>query len=254
MSCRNPSYLQTDLIRLGSALVSVVAVLDPLDGQESAMYLDAFPDLLRPFKQHYLVNLDGDFVGVRPGKHRRNVKQARKKVRVEIASRPSEHHAEWVALYRQLIAYRNATSSSADFTEAGLQAQLDLPGMRYYRAMVEDTCVAASLWLDRGDHTVYHLSASNETGHRLMASYALVDAALEDAAMRGLGFANLGGAAGLEDDESDGLAQFKLGWSNERATALIGGKILDHAAYEEICGPTETGSAFFPAYRSGGRK
>jgi len=88
MSCPEGGELEADLAGLGSSLVSLVAVLDPLVSPETRWREAAFPDLLRPFKRHYLVDLEQDFVGARDSHHRRNVRRAAGAVTVERAERP----------------------------------------------------------------------------------------------------------------------------------------------------------------------
>ena len=73
--------------------------------------------------------------------------------------------------------------------------------------------------------------------------------ALRDGGERGLERANLGGAAGMADDEKDGLAMFKQGWSSETVDAYLGGRIVDREAYSSLCQGDES-VPFFPAYRA----
>jgi len=62
---------------------------------------------------------------------------------------------------------------------------------------------------------------------------------------------NLGGGAGLIESADDGLARFKRGWSNDRRTAYLCGRILDRRKYRELASrKAPNGSSFFPAYRA----
>ncbi len=95
----------------------------------------------------------------------------------------------------------------------------------------------------------YHLGASRPEGKQAKASFALFDLALRDAASEGLTLASLGGAAGIDDDPSDGLAFFKRGWSTHSVVARLGGRVVDRDAYDSLGGAPD----YFPAYRGGGR-
>ena len=65
-------------------------------------------------------------------------------------------------------------------------------------------------------------------------------------------YLDLGGAAGLENAPTDGLSQFKRGWSNATRLVYLCGRVLDPQAYGRICERQGTGDMdYFPAYRAG---
>ena len=246
----DPERLAESWSDLAADYVCAVAVVDPLLAEDFAGPLStAFTDGWRPFKRHYLVELDGDFEAARSKHHRQAVRRASRRVHVERALEPGAWAAEWCGLYALLRERLGFAGAPADFSDADLAAQLRLPGARYWRALVGDECVAASLWLEADGVTAYHLSAASPAARSTEAPYGLMDAALRDAAERGLRLATLGGAAGLTDDPNDGLAYFKSGWSTRSTPAFLGAKVLQPERYRELAGGRET-STFFPAYRA----
>jgi hypothetical protein len=85
-----------------------------------------------------------------------------------------------------------------------------------------------------------------------MAAYALYGAALEWFAGR-VRWLNLGGAAGSSvGDVTDGLTQFKRGWSTETRTAYFCGRIFNPEHYVALTGAADLPpGGHFPAYRAG---
>jgi hypothetical protein len=96
-----------------------------------------------------------------------------------------------------------------------------------------------------------HLSALSPTGYEVGAAYALLWTAIEqlDEAIRWIA---LGGGAGVQTNNADGLSRFKRGWSTETRTAYFCGRTLDPEAYKavvEVRGKRQR--PYFPAYRCG---
>jgi hypothetical protein len=249
LSCTNWDALADDFTHLNEELVSVAAVIDPLASASREQLLSAFPDLLIPFKRHYVVDLSGDFVGARSKNHKRKVRRALTQVEVQRAGNPADFGCEWGTLYEGLIQGVGASGSLADFSAEGLSQQLVLAGTSYFRAMQGEECVGACLFIKDGSRAYYHLGASNAGGRKVQASYALFDAALLHAAEIGCELACLGGAASLVDDEQNGLARFKKGWSTDSVVAHLGGRILNPERYQSLTGQRPE-TDFFPAYRA----
>jgi hypothetical protein len=106
------------------------------------------------------------------------------------------------------------------------------------------------LWYVAGKDAWYHLSAVAGDGYAKRCGHALMRAALVDLAAEGVLRAELGGAAGLADDPSDGLAAFKRGWSTGHVDAWLCGRVLDRAVYDRLAaghGPDD--GTYFPVYR-----
>ena len=57
---------------------------------------------------------------------------------------------------------------------------------------------------------------------------------------------------GVESNCTDGLSQFKRGWSTGTRTAYFCGRIFDHKSYAEIVKAKGiAATTYFPAYRKG---
>lgn len=245
-SCHNWQQLHEDIAALPPELVSVTLVTDPLGNFAEADLPAAFPDLLRPYKEHFIVDLK------RPATlnahHRRNVRHALSQVEVEVC-----HEAraleEWGTLYDCLIQRHNITGIAA-FSRASFAAQWQVPGLTVLRATQHGETVGMTLWYGDEERVYYHLAAYSLRGYECKASYALFQYAREYFAARGTRWMVLGAGAGVQNDGSDGLTRFKRGWATETRPVYLCGRILNQAVYGALTTATSnTAQAFFPAYR-----
>jgi hypothetical protein len=250
-SCRDWSKLGGDLAALDKGIVSLAAVLDPFGGYTEADLKSWFPDLVLAFKQHFIVDLAQRPLANLPESHRRYVKKAAKEVRVEPVENPVGLLDDWVSLYATLIE-RHEIKGIARFSRSSFEQQLRLPGMFAFRAVHEDRTVGMLLWAVQGEAGFYHLGAYSDAGYQVRASYALFPAAIEFFGARKLRWLNLGAGAGSSGDGTDGLSQFKRGWSTGTRQAFFCGRILDRGAYENILREKNIPpTRYFPAYRQG---
>jgi hypothetical protein len=248
--CRDWSSLVGDVESLRSQFVSLAVVPDPFGATDAGMLQRVFPDLYRPFKDHYVVDLHA--APVVPSHHRRNVRVALRSVSVERCEDPGARAREWTDLYANLVR-RHRIRGSAAFSPEALAEQLGVPGLFLFRAAAQGECVGMMLWYEGDGVAYYHLGACSDTGYALRASYALVHVALETFRGR-VRWADLGGGAGVVRRES-GLTRFKQGWATGTRTAFICGRVLDPIEYARLSAgvPTRAGAdAFFPAYRNPG--
>jgi hypothetical protein len=251
-ACEDPRGLAADLSALGG-VVSAVLVPDPLGGFTPDLLRAAFPDLCVPYKTHFLADLTvAEEARVAKG-HRRHLRRAGSALAVEHAERPADWLDQWCGLYLSLTE-RHGVRGMAEFSRAAFATQLRTPGVRAFRARAGGDTVAMELWFAVGGVAYYHLGASSAEGYRLSAAYAVMHGALAHFAAEGLRVAELGGAAGLADDPSDGLARFKRGWSTSTTTSYLCGRVTDRANYDRLTvavgGPGD--GAYFPAYRRPG--
>ncbi|QDU68460.1 GNAT family N-acetyltransferase [Engelhardtia mirabilis] len=251
--CRDWSGLEADLARLRAerAGASVVLVAEPLGAPDGELLARLFPDCARPFKRHFLVDLSRDPELQRSAHHEKSLRRAERFADFERIA-PAEGLDEWCALYGELAARFGLTGPSA-FSHVAFARHFALDGLSVYRASENGRTTGMSLWLRRGERCWYHLAATDDAGRRHEASYGLVALALGDHATRGCTVADLGGGAGLDDDESSGLAAFKAGWGEERCEAWLCGAVLDPDLYERLCAErwiTPEGTDFFPDYRA----
>lgn len=248
-SCASWRELAGDLLDLGGELVSVSLVPDPFGDYSLPVLKETFSDVCRPFKRHFVVDLEAMPEKSVSKHHRYYARRALRKVRVEVCTSPLDHLDEWVALYADLID-RHGLRGIQAFSRDAFARQMEVPGMVMLRALDAKAAVGAHLWLERGSVVTSHLAAFSPAGYELAAAYALYWEAIRH--FSGMArWLNLGGGAGLRDDPEDGLARFKRGWSSDVRTAYFCGRILDPDRYRELTAMAGRPAAdYFPAYRS----
>jgi hypothetical protein len=166
-----------------------------------------------------------------------------------MAEKPGQHAAEWIRLYRCLIARHHIKGPPA-FSERALSLQLEVPGCHYFRAVMEGEVQAALVcYLDRGI-AFSHLASATMAGQQASLQYALYWSAIEAFRDRADWF-SLGSTPGLVDTTpSSGLGFFKSGWATHVCRNYFCGRICDHDGYERLSrGLDPASSRYFPAYR-----
>jgi hypothetical protein len=246
-TCEDWSQLHLDLRKLKDELISVSLVTDPF-GEFDIDYLrECFPDLVKPFKEHFVTDLEQPHESFVHPHHLRNVRKALQVVQVERCLEPLEFLDEWVSLYQTLIDRYNITGIAA-FSRNSFARQLCVPGINAFRAVENGDTIGMLLWYEQGNRAYYHLGAYSNRGYEIGASFALFDYALRYFCSRQLKWLNLGAGAGTSNGDS-GLTRFKQGWSNGVRTAYFCGRIFARDKYEQLVAETDT--SYFPAYRLG---
>jgi hypothetical protein len=247
LACREWTGLADDLADQGD-LVSVLAVTDPFAAPGPGDLERAFPDLLRPFKDHVVVDLRHPEVTPR---HRAKARQAAAALSIDAVDRPTALLDEWESLYAALRE-RHALRGIKALSRAAFEQQLGVPGCTAIRARSADRTVSMLLWYVAGDVATYHLGASSDEGYTLGASFALFAASMELFRDRGITWLDLGANAGGSPDRSDGLARFKRGWSPLVRPTWLGGRILRPDRYAALSEAVLDAAVpgWFPAYRT----
>jgi hypothetical protein len=250
-ACRNWSRLYADLENMGIELVSLALVADPF-GEYDVAYLRRCFDRTILFKEHLVTDLAHPVEDIVSAHHRYYARKALREVLIEECGEPTRLIDEWVTLYAGLIERHTITGIRA-FSGQSFAKQLSVPGIVAFRAVYEGTTIGAHLWYVQGRVAYSHLEAVSSIGYRLGAAYALYWFALDwfynHQVVRWL---DLGAGAGSDNKGTDGLSQFKQGWSTGTRPAYFCGRIFDHERYREI---VETKGIsvtdYFPAYREG---
>jgi len=242
--------LPFDLSNLAETLVSVSLVTNPF-GEVSESDVRRWFDVVIPYKQHYVTDLErpvATFVG---RTHIRNVRRANRHVHVTVCPEPLALLDQWCALYLQLAERHNITGLRA-FSGAAFEKQFGVPGLVMFRASVEDETVGLHLWYVRDQVAYGHLGATNARGYDVMASYALYWYAIQYFREH-VRWLDLGGVAGLsENDSPAGLRQFKAGWATGTRQTFLCGRVLQPSVYETLTAQRRVGATpYFPAYRLG---
>ena len=245
---RTPIAADADLAAGLAALkargvVAAVLASDPFSAPPPEAMERAF-DVCRPFKTHFAVDRRLPEPG--PSKnHLYKIRRAQRRCSIE---QPALRDVldDWTRLYGELSA-RHAIEGPARFSADHFRALAADPAFEVFAARIEDRVVAMGIWFVHNGVAVYHLGASDAEGYAAGASYAIFAAAFERFADAER--IDLGGAAGVIDDSSDGLARFKRGFANSTAIAYICGAVLDPVAYAALSSG-RVSCAYFPAYRA----
>jgi hypothetical protein len=250
LACREWAQLPRDLEDLRQDLVCVSAVPDPFGDFPLELLTECF-DFVRPFKEHFVIELARSPRSYVSPHHRRNVRRALRVVDVEACNDPPAVLDDWAGLYSHLV-QRHEITGIRSFSRSSFACQLAVPGITVFRATHARCTVGMLLWYVQGDVAYYHLGASNARGYDLGASFALFRSAIDFFTNSGLQWIDLGSGAGLVDSATDGLRRFKRGWSTHTRTAYFCGRIFDARRYAALAAATDTENAvYFPAYRSG---
>ncbi len=250
-SCQDWSQLFDDLENIRNDLVCLSAVIDPF-GEYDPLHLSrCFKDVVIPFKEHFIVDLNRPLRSFVSEHHRRYARKSLKVLQVERCENPPEFIDLWVDLYASLIRRHNIKGILA-FSKSAFYTQLNVPGIVVFQAIYEDTTVGMLLWYLQNDVAYYHLGAFSGSGYELRASFGLFWTAIEYFANEKLRWLDLGAGAGVNNDSTDGLTRFKQGWSTDKRTTYFCGRIFDRAKYSEIVKAKNISDTdYFPAYRSG---
>ena len=250
-TCKDWTKLPQDLAALQAELVSLALVTDPFGDYDLSLLQSCFRDIVVPFKEHYVVDLQATPEHFVSKHHQRNVRKGMNKVQIETSVNPSSYLSDWVSLYDFLID-RHEIKGITAFSELSFARQFNVPGIVAFRALSDAETVGMTLWYVQDTIAYYHLGASNGRGYSLHASFALFWHAIEYFARQGLRWLDLGAGAGLSGSVSDGLARFKSGWATGTRTAYFCGRVFDHKKYNELknAHPSEI-TDYFPAYRQG---
>jgi hypothetical protein len=250
-ACQDWSRLPMDLETLGKDLVSLSLVTDPFGEYDMDCLRRFFGDVVIPFKQHFIVDLDRPMETFVCQHHRRYAHKALQDVFIDRGDTPLSYLNEWSDLYGTLIE-RHRIRGIAAFSKRCFAQQLGIPGIVVFRALHEKTTVGMLLWYVQGEVGYYHLGAYSPPGYELRASFALFWFAIKHFIDQGFRWLNLGAGTGVEENSKDGLNRFKRGWATGTRLAYFCGRIFNQARYSEIMrakGISEVD--YFPSYRRG---
>lgn len=248
--CRDWSGLLQDLDKIGDDLVCLSLVTDPFGNYDEAYLRSCFGQVMIPFKRHCVVDYDVWKSRKLDTDTRREIRNAFKNLEVEICPDPHHYLDEWVRLYDLLIKRYKITSLRA-FSRNSFARQFDIPGMLMFRAYQHDRTVGIALAFIQTQGAYLHLTAMDQTGYKLGASYALYSTAIEHIA--GMSpWLDLGGTAGVSEGQRDGLRYFKMHWATGERMTYFCGRIFNRERYYAITEATGfVGENYFPAYRKG---
>ena len=214
LCCQNWRKLKTDLDAISDNIVSMVGVTDPFGEYTFDLLRDIFADLVRPFKQHFVVNLQEPMESFVAPHHQRNARKALHELHVERVVDAVSLLDDWLSLYGRLV-QRHSIRGIAAFSKGSFGRQLQVPGVHCFRAVRDNEAVGINIWYQANDIAYYHLGAYSDEGYRLRASFALFWRAIQYFGSSSVRWLNLGAGAGAVETEADGLSRFKRSWSND---------------------------------------
>ena len=248
--CRDWSQLHRDINELGDGLVSLAIVADPFGDYDESYLRRCFPDTVVPFKQHYVIDLARPRNENASKHHRYYARKALREISVQAHPNPPEYIDEWMELHEHLVVKHRITGVKK-FSRLAFTEQLATPGIVVLRATCGQTPVAAMLFFMQDEVVFAHVLGCSELGYELNALYAIIWSAMEHfrGAVRWL---DIMGVPGVKDAGSEGIRQFKRGWTGETRMAWFCGRIFDLDRYRELAEATgSTGASYFPCYREG---
>lgn len=249
-ACRDWSRLHEDVDALEGQLVSLTLVTDPLGDYDEGVLRRCFPDLVRPFKEHFVVDLTQPRERVVSKHHRYYARKALRELSVEIHADPPAFLDSWMALHAHLVK-KHAVRGVAAFSRSAFATQLSTPGVELLSCAWGAEPIAAMMCFASGDAAYAHVLGCSGAGYEKGALYALLWATIERFQGRAR-WLDIMGVPGADDAGADGIRQFKRGWTSDTRTAWLCGRILDRDRYQRIVGTTgRAGSSYFPDYRAG---
>jgi hypothetical protein len=248
--CRDWSQLEADLEHMDGDLVSIALVTDPFGNYDAAYLQRCFKDVVIPFKQHYIIDLQRPQNEIGGRRHRKHARQALRKVQVTACEDPTHFVETWSSLYANLVE-RHKIGGIRAFSREAFAKQLGIPGAVILQAEYEGKIVGAQIYFVQGEAVHCHLGAVSEEGYDVGAFYALDWYSFEYFAGKAQ-WLDLGAGAGVASDGTDGLSQYKRGWSTDARTTYFCGRVFNLKKYVEITQAKGIPSTpYFPAYRLG---
>lgn len=251
-SCNDWTRIHEDMEEIKNDLVSMVIVSDPF-AKVSVEYLTTHFDIVKPFKEHVVVDLEADWASLVKKNHRYYARRSLKKMDVEIVFQPERLLNEWVELYQNLIYRHNITGIRA-FSRSCFENQLKLPGLFVVvgRSRDNNQVIGMHLVIVQGYNAYSHLAAYSKEGYGIRAAYGIYWETIRYLHSISCRLFDIGAMAGTSDSHENGLWAYKTGWSDYKIPVYLCGKILNIENYVSECRRSGLiNNNFFPAYRNG---
>lgn len=249
-TCADWRALGCDLDEAGGDLVSVSMVTDPFADIEAAQLREIFPDVMRHYKDHFVIDLRKPRDVFISHKRQKRLRRLCAEIEIDVVEQPASCLDAWCEAYGQLIRRHNITGMRA-FSRQAFAKQLAIPGMTVLRATQGGKLLGIHLYVLQGDVAHSHLGAYTDAGYALGIAHALDWTSLDVFASRAR-WINLGAGAGAQNAGDDGLTAYKRNWSTDTRAVYFCGRIFDHRRYEALSRAHVSAQAhYFPLYRAG---
>lgn len=249
-TCANWHTLDRDLEEAGERLISVALVTDPFAPLDETQLKALFPDVMRHYKDHFVIDLRKPVESFISGPRQKRIRKNMAGVSVEYCDTPIQYLDDWCEAYGNLVRRHHVTGLRV-FSRAAFARQLSMPGMSMLRAEKDGQLLGMHLYLLQGDVAHCHLGAYTDAGYAVGATHTLDWHSTKIFASMAR-WINLGGGAGVNNDGSDGLTAYKRSWSTDTRPVYFCGRIFDRQRYDELSKLNRAENAnYFPRYRAG---
>jgi hypothetical protein len=250
--CTDWMRLAPDIQKVKDRYVTISLVADPF-APLTAVDLSQYFQLVRPFKNHFVIDVSCSSDRHVNQHHRYYARRALKQMRVSLVDDPKVCLDEWVRLYEILIARHRLRGIKA-FSKTAFAVQFDVPGLIVFRASRNGRTIGMHLWYLQSGVAYSHLSAFDQEGYSLRAAYALHWFAIQEFKRDYAGelrWIDLGAGPGVEGDARDGLSVFKRGWATGQKVKYFCGAVCNWEDYRLLAVTDQINSGYFPPYRTG---
>lgn len=249
-SCRNWADLCQDVELLGPDLVSLTLVTDPLGDYQLDDLKACFPNLVRPFKEHFIIDLHEPRERTVSKNHRYYARKALRELTVEVVDDPESFIDEWTVLHGHLVNKHDISGIRA-FSHHAFLTQFRIPGVVTLRAMYGQRTVAAMMFCVQDDVAHAHVLGCSPEGYARGALYAIIWHTFDffDDSVR---WCNLMGVPDGSGPQIENIRRFKRGWTRDTRTAYLCGRVLNRDKYDKLAALCTAGNIpHFPIYRAG---
>jgi len=249
-SCPNWAGLSQDIESLDSDLVSLTLVTDPMGDYQLDELKTSFPDLVRPFKEHFIMDLHEPRQNTVIKNHRNYARKAHRELSVEVVDDPESFIDEWTMLHGHLV-NRHDISGIRAFSRHSFLSQFRTPGVVILRAMYGQHAVAAMIFFVQDGVAHAHVLGCTPEGYARRALFAIIWHTF-DCFEDNVRWCNLMGVPDGEGPQIENIRRFKRGWTRTTRTAYLCGKVLNRDKYDELAAlHSARNTQYFPVYRAG---
>lgn len=230
-------------------LVSVCLVADPFLTVSPQQLADWFGDLMRPFKQHYLIDLSLPYNKIADKKTRYYVRLSAKQLTCQVCQNPQQYLEQWVELYQHLIE-RHRLNGIHCFSQQSFVWQFQAPEFILFGAFAEQQPVAMLCCYTMADRAYAHLFGAEKIAYDYFAIYLLFFQMIEFYKTRNIRWLNIGGVAGTGEHQREGLDVFKRKWASATRPTYLCGRIFRPDVYWQLVEQKKMQeNRYFPQYR-----
>ncbi|NOY17353.1 MAG: hypothetical protein GXP23_10585 [Gammaproteobacteria bacterium] len=243
--------MRQDVESLGPDLVSLTMITDPMGSYQLDDLEAYFPDVVRPFKEHFVCDLHASRMETVSQHHRYYSRKALRGLKIEAVHEPEPFIDEWMDLHQHLIK-RHAISGVRAFSRRSFLEQFRTPGVVLMRAVHGQRALASMMLFVQNDVAHAHILGCSPEGYKAGALYAIFWSTWDvfDESVR---WCNLMGVPGSDDESAKNIRWFKRGFTPITRTAYLCGKVLNQDRYDELAASRAAADMpwYFPLYRAG---